>query len=108
MPIMRHAQLRAQGGYSDVYYDSYAEYNDGLYLIPRKNFGYTLATEGYVPVTSLFEFVAERVEEAPDIWAAVDAVWSNRGNYATIEDLKTAMNAALTAAGYTAPGGLPL
>ena len=107
-PIPRHGQLRAQGGYSDIYYDAYIEYADGLYLITRKNFRYTLTTEGYVPVTSTFEFAADLQETDDSIWAAISATWANRGDYATIDDLKTAMNAALTAAGFTAPGGLPL
>ena len=107
-PIPRHAQLRMQGGYLDVYYDEYAAYGEGLYLIPRKNFRYTLASEGYAPVSSTFEFAADLQEADDAIWAAITTVWSNRGDYATIAELRTAINEALTLAGYTAPGGLPL
>ncbi len=108
-PVPRHAKLLAQGGYSDTYYDAYAEYQDFLGLVTRKHLrnDRDILREGFVPVTSLFEYQAES-EEHPDIWAAIATVWANRGTYATIDLLLTAMNAALTTAGYTGPGGIPL
>lgn len=108
MPNIRHAQLRAQGGYSDVYHDAYAEYTDFIGFFGRKTYRFTPRSEGFVPVTSTFEYIAESVDEQPDVWSAVATVWNNRGLYLTIELLLEAMDAALTTAGYTGPGGNPL
>lgn len=95
----RIGQLRAQGGYSDIYYDAYIEYADFLGLFASKAFPFSL---DYFKVSGVFIYAAES-EEHPDIWAAITTVWTNRGSYATLEALRTAMNDALEAAGYTAP-----
>lgn len=105
MAALRHVNLRGEGGYIDVYHDSYDEYDDHLHIVSRKlRKGFLSST---TEVSSVFEPVAE-LEEWPDIWAAVNAVWANRGTYSTTADLVAAMDAALSAAGYTGPGGAAL
>lgn len=105
MTTLRHLNLRGQGGYTDVYHDAYEEYADHLHIVARKiRKGFLAST---TEVSSVFEAVAE-LEEWPDIWAAISTVWTNRGTYTTVADLRTALNAALTAAGYTGPGGASL
>lgn len=104
-PNPRIGQLRAQGGYSDVYHDEYIEYADFLGLFASKTWPFST---DYFKVSGIFVFQAETQEEDDDIWAAITTTWNNRALYATIEDLRLAMNDALEAAGYTAPNLGPI
>ena len=97
--ILRRHQLRSHGGYSDVY-----EELDHIHIAPRRALS---SYHGSTPASSVFVAVAE-LEEHPDIWAAISTVWTNRHTYPTSAAFVSAINAALTAAGYTGPWGAAL
>lgn len=101
MAELRHRLLVGHGSYQDVYSDQYVD--DNLYIVFRKQYNSWAPDDR---LSSVFEGDAE-LEEFPDIWGAISAVWSTRGDY-DLPGMKIALDAALSAAGYTAPGGVPL
>jgi hypothetical protein len=109
---LRLAELRGKGGYDDEYFDQYGagEYADRIHIVPRKlrrSFA-LVPPENWLELSSIFQYFGDVPEEDDAIWAATAAVWANRNTYTTTEDFKAAIDAALDAAGYTAPGGGPL
>lgn len=97
---LKTADLRAQGGYADTYTDDYTQ--DAIFIIPGKQGRYAKPSkEPFVIVSSYFQFANEPIDEDTAIWAAITTTWNNRYTYATLADLKDAMDTALANAGYT-------
>lgn len=103
MAQLRHRLIVGAGSYTDEYSDQYLP-ADAVYIAFRRHYNSWAPNQR---ISSVFEGDAE-LEEYPDIWAAIQTVWDQIGTYDSQEDIVTAMDAALSAAGYTAPGGVAL
>ncbi len=99
---LKEADLRVQGSYSDTYSDTYRE--DFIGIFPSKA-GRQIAKPSREPswtiVSSYFQFRNSIPQEQDSIWAAITTEWANREIYADMDTLITAIDAALTTAGYT-------
>ncbi len=99
---LKVVDLRAQGGYSDTYSDTYK--NDFIGIFHAKS-GRQIAKPSREPswtiVSSYFSFRNDIPQEQAAIWAAIATEWGNRETYADMDTLITAIDAALTTAGYT-------
>jgi hypothetical protein len=103
------AELRGIGaGFSDTFTDEFVE-RDRVQIVPTMHGGlyFPEAGEQWHILSSVFKYTGE-VEGHAAIWAAVPTPHNNRHTYLTDAARLTAFNAALTAAGYTAPDGSPL
>ena len=99
---LKQVDLRAQGSYSDTYVDRYKGTFIGIFHAksgtqiakPTKEPSWTI-------MSSYFQFRNDIPQEQDAIWAAITTEWANRATYADMPTLKTAIDAALTTAGYT-------